>query len=219
MSYAILRMQKIKNVGGLGKHIDRSFEGETSVPQNASNLDVSNNIHWDKLGNSYTQKEWTEFTKTNPLSNRINNEIKSRYKLDRKIRKDAVKAIEYIMTSDQFKMQEIFSDENLYNSWVKDNKEFLELTYGKENIISMHLHLDELTPHIHAVVVPITDDGRLSAKSFINGKKDLSKQQTLYSEMMKKYGMERGELGSTQKHQKPNSRNFKTNQNYERSTN
>ena len=57
MSYAILRMEKLKgSLGGLGRHIDRSINGSVSVPENASLEYVSTNIHWDKYGNSYTQK-------------------------------------------------------------------------------------------------------------------------------------------------------------------
>ncbi|WP_299767003.1 MobV family relaxase [uncultured Dokdonia sp.] len=208
MSYAVMRLQKIKNSGALGKHIDRSSDGSISIPENASPITVANNIHWDKNGKSYTQNEWTLFSQANPLSKRINDEIKERYSLDKKIRKDAVKAVEYIMTSDHYKMNEIFKKPEVYSQWVKDNKAFLASIYGEENIISMHLHLDEQTPHMHAIVVPITDDGRLSCKSFVDGKRDLAEQQTQYSKLMEKYGMHRGQEGSTARHQKVNS-NYK----------
>lgn len=209
-------MQKIKNSGSLGRHIDRSSNGDVSVPGNASENSVKNNIHWDKNGTSYSQEEWTKFSEKNPLSSRINKEIKNRYKLDKKIRKDAVKAVEYIMTSDSIKMNEIFNNRELYTSWVKDNKTFLSKTFGEENIVSMHLHLDEQTPHMHVIVVPITNEGRLSCKSFIDGKKDLAQQQTDYAKIMKKYGMERGESGSTAKHQRVNSNINTQNKNYGR---
>ncbi|SEB51444.1 Plasmid recombination enzyme [Tenacibaculum sp. MAR_2009_124] len=205
MSYAVIRMQKIKNPGALGRHIDRSSEGDISIPINADSERVGTNIHWDKSGKSYSQEEWSKYSAQNPLSKRINDEINERYSVDKKIRKDAVKAVEYIFTSDTIKMNEIFNDEKLYRSWVKDNKDYLCNVFGKENIISMHLHLDEQTPHMHAIIVPITKDGRLSCKSFINGKKDLSQQQSDYAEVMKKYGMERGQLGSSAKHQRVNS--------------
>ncbi len=177
--------------------------------KNANPKEVNNNIHWDKNGISFTQNEWTQFTKHNPLNNRINNNINERYKLDRKIRKDAVKAIEIILTSDNQKMNEIFSNEDSYKSWINDNKEFVAEHFGgNENIVSMHLHTDETTYHMEIVITPITQDGRLSAKSFINGKKDLSKMQTAYANKMERYGMIRGEKGSSARHQKPNK--FKT---------
>ncbi|WP_010177350.1 MobV family relaxase [Aquimarina agarilytica] len=203
MSYAILRLNKIKSLSGsLGNHIDRcTSDGELCYPSNIQDRAILNNIHWDKNGQSYTQKEWANYCKKTPFQDRIQNEIKSRYKIQKNIRKDAVKAIDYIMTSDNAKMAEIFSDENLVQSWMKDNKTFLSETYGEENVLSMHLHLDETTPHLHAVIVPITNDGRLSAKEFINGRKSLAEQQTRYAELMEKYGMQRGEAGSKTKHE------------------
>ena len=77
MSYAVMRMIKLKsNLRGIGKHIDRSFQGETISPQNANPEESHRNIHWDNLGNSYTQKEWTEYTRTNNLQKRVNDNIK-----------------------------------------------------------------------------------------------------------------------------------------------
>lgn len=40
---------------------------------------------------------------------------------------------------------------------------WVEATFGKENVIGLHLHLDESTPHVHAVVTPIKDN-KLQAK-------------------------------------------------------
>lgn len=49
---------------------------------------------------------------------------------------------------------------------------------GKDNILGAAIHMDESTPHLHLDVVPLTADGKLSAKSFIDGPTDLSKKQT-----------------------------------------
>lgn len=215
MSYAIMRMEKLKgNLRGIGKHIDRSYNGTSISPSNANPNKIKNNIHWNADGIAYSQNEWTAYTKDKPLYKRIENKIKEKYTLKRQIRKDAVKAIEYIFTSDTLKMDEIMNDERMTANWMKDNKDFVAAIYGEENIISMHLHCDETTYHCEVVVVPITNDGRLSAKEFINGKKDLSAQQTSYAELMEKYGMERGQKGSPTKHQRPNSKNFNQSHNH-----
>ncbi|MGL4757619.1 MAG: plasmid recombination protein [Aeromonadaceae bacterium] len=47
-------------------------------------------------------------------------------------------------------------------------KEWAEQTFGAENVVGIHLHLDESTPHVHAVVTPIKD-GKLQAKAWLNG--------------------------------------------------
>ena len=35
---------------------------------------------------------------------------------------------------------------------------------GIENVINATVHMDEATPHMHLGIVPVTEDGRLSAK-------------------------------------------------------
>jgi len=212
-----MRVMKIKgDMRGIGKHIDRASNGQTESPQNANSEEINNNVHWDAKGTSYTQKEWTEYTKENPLKKRVNDRIKEGYKLDRKIRKDAVKGIELLLTSDHEKMTEIFSKEELYKSWINENKQWVSGHFGKDNIVSMSLHTDETTYHLEVVVTPITEDGRLSAKSFINGKKDLAEMQSSYSEAMSQFGMQRGEKGSSARHIPPSK--FKT-KNYEHNRN
>ncbi len=49
------------------------------------------------------------------------------------------------------------------DAWAKDSCGWLQKTFGKENVVSAVLHLDEKTPHIHATVVPITRGERRKA--------------------------------------------------------
>lgn len=58
--------------------------------------------------------------------------------------------------------------ENLFrnvdaNAWADRTLAFLDKTFGLRNVISAELHVDERVPHLHAIVVPITPEGRLSA--------------------------------------------------------
>lgn len=43
--------------------------------------------------------------------------------------------------------------------------------YGRENLLAASLHLDETSPHVHLLVTPIDDQGRVRQESFLNGKK------------------------------------------------
>lgn len=43
--------------------------------------------------------------------------------------------------------------------------------FGEKNIVSIELHTDESTPHVHCVVTPITAEGKLQAKTWMNGHK------------------------------------------------
>ena len=116
-----------------------------------------------------------------------------------KIRKDAVKAVEILCTAspEYFNGNEI--DDKLM-AFCGHAKEFINEQYGAENLISTDIHLDEKTPHIHFVVVPITKDGKLSAKTVCGNRKDYQKLQDDFSEKMKDLGLQRGIKGSTAKH-------------------
>ena len=83
--------------------------------------------------------------------------------------------------------------------WAKDIYDFCRREFGEENVVSFIVHLDELNPHAHAVIVPITKDGRLSAKDIFGGN-DMNQARTrmreLHSrlaEVNEKYGLERGD--------------------------
>lgn len=108
------------------------------------------------------------------------------------------------------------------NEWCKDNIEWLQDTFGKNNVASAILHLDEKTPHIHATVVPIVASKRRKAKSEDNnGKKkyrkkpkdtvrfcaddvmtrnNLERFQNTYAKKMEKYDLQRGIKGSDSRH-------------------
>ena len=65
---------------------------------------------------------------------------------------------------------------------------FFEQKFGKQNIISAVVHMDEATPHMHLCFVPLTKDGRLSSKELIGGPKGLSVlQDQFYVHMHNKY--------------------------------
>ena len=83
--------------------------------------------------------------------------------------------------------------------WATDIYDFCCREFGEENVVSFIVHLDELNPHAHAVIVPITKDGRLSAKDLFGGN-DMNqarlRMRELHSrlaEVNEKYGLERGD--------------------------
>ena len=75
--------------------------------------------------------------------------------------------------------------------WVKTQIEFLEKeNYGK--CVNAVLHLDESTPHIHALILPIVDN-KLNNKSFWRGKNSYGRLQDIYNASNSKFGLKRGE--------------------------
>jgi plasmid recombination enzyme len=107
------------------------------------------------------------------------------------------------------------------DEWCSDSIQWLQATFGKDNVVAAHLHMDEKTPHIHAAVVPIvTGERRKAKKEQTDGKRkyrkktnsvrlcadDLFNRQTLvayhdnYARVMAKYGLQRGVRGSEARH-------------------
>lgn len=63
--------------------------------------------------------------------------------------------------------------EEAYKAFFEESYEFLEKRYGKENVVSSYVHMDEVTPHMHFAFVPVTYDqkrgcNKVSAKEVIN---------------------------------------------------
>ena len=73
--------------------------------------------------------------------------------------------------------------------------DFIEKHQNPNTIISAVVHMDEKTPHMHLCFVPLTEDGRLSAKDIIGNKKKLTWwQDEFWKHMVKRYPeLERGE--------------------------
>ncbi len=186
--YAILRTNKIKSfqsVAGSGGHNFR-----TSNPGNADpskhdlneyliepeNKDVNQAVH-ARLDALNIQPKWFG-------NNHKNN---------------SVIALEIFMgTSDSFFENK---SEDFKKDWVNSNQKWLEKKFGRENVVSLTLHNDETTPHLHAHVIPITPDGRLSAKELIGGHKSRhAKLQTEYHKHVEHLGLARGEPNTKRKH-------------------
>lgn len=112
-----------------------------------------------------------------------------------KVRSNAVYAFEVCLgfkPADGKDWKDIIPKKDL-DKWCQENKKWLEEHFGKNNLKHLVLHMDESTPHLHALIVPINDKGRLSAKSFIDGPTDLSKLQTEYAkEVGVQFGLSRG---------------------------
>ncbi|WP_418354756.1 plasmid recombination protein, partial [Shewanella chilikensis] len=54
------------------------------------------------------------------------------------------------------------------------------------------MHRDETSPHLRAFVVPITADGRLSAKDYIGNRQKMTADQTSFAKAVQHLGLERG---------------------------
>jgi Plasmid recombination enzyme len=201
MGYAVLHINKGgKSAKGLGNHNDRQKDVLNADPQKrGENLHVVPTL--DEKGNpKFIIKKFANFTPEKDLQTRINDRIKEGYTGKKEIRQDAVKHLDIILTGSHTEMKAIEKDPEKLKTWIADNHRFIRDTFGRENLVGFAVHLDERTPHIHATVVPLTPDGRLSAKEMMGDRKKLQKLQTDYAVKMQPYGLERGIEGSTAVH-------------------
>ena len=140
--------------------------------------------------------------------------------IKRKITHDQVRVVRVVLSGTHEDMMDIQENGRL-DEWCSDSIQWLQATFGRENVVAAHLHMDEKTPHIHAAIVPIvTGERRKAKKEQEDGKRkyhkkantvrlcadDLFNRQTLiayhdnYARVMAKYGLQRGVRGSEARH-------------------
>lgn len=220
MSFAVFTAKKEKgNTGGLSTHIERrrwDAKQQKYVPYVPQCV-----IHPERsiLNKDYLLKDGQ--TRSQAIENRIKSAG-----IARKLKADAVKAINIICTSDHEKMAEIEAQGRL-DEWAHDCIDFCQERFGAKNVVSAVLHMDEKTPHLHITVVPIVEyapskrivkcedpnrkkrkykkqetKARLCAKDVWTPKKSVL-WQDLFADRMSKWGMVRGIEGSSQRRVEP----------------
>ncbi len=207
IQYAVCHLQRGSgNDSGMSCHIERkTADGKVYIPDNA-----------DKT-RTHLNRELIQFphgvrNRTDAVQYRIDHAG-----LHRKVGKNQTKAIRIILTGSHEQMMKIVQSGKL-GQWTDANLRWLKDTFGADNVVSCVLHMDEKTPHLHATVVPIvtgerkrksregekkyrTQTGpRLSADD-VMGRARLSIYQNTYAEAMREFGLQRGVVGSTAKHQ------------------
>ena len=115
----------------------------------------------------------------------------------RKIKDDAVLITSFILGSDKEFFDRITAEQQ--KQFFADCTDFFSERYGKENVVSAVVHLDESTPHLHFNLMPVTG-GRLCAKILFDRTALRDLQTDFYEAVGKKYGLKRGKEGSTAKH-------------------
>ena len=189
MSYAVIHVQKFKmnDVKGIQIHNQRESP-------NLKNLDIDR----ERTALNY------DLRSPEPVNynHKVKEIIKEGYTVDKAIRKDAVVMTGTLVTSDK----EFFSTLSLaeQKKYFQDAYDYLKERYGEKNIVAAVVHLDETTPHMHVISVPITEDGRLSAKTLFD-RKALRELQDELPKLLQDKGFEvkRGEPGSDKTHVTP----------------
>lgn len=177
MSFAICRVQK------MGKGSVKGIQIHDTRQQGLSHTNPD--IDWERSSFNYD---------LHPAQNKnYNQAVKERIEqlhLKRAVRKDAVVMAQVLVTSDNAFFRGLSEEEQ--KSFFQDSYDFLANRYGAENVISATVHLDEQTPHMHFNFVPVTADGRLSAKAVLTRQALIEQQDLFISSVGSKYGLQRG---------------------------
>lgn len=183
VGYAVVHMMKIKSgaVGGIQSHNNREHEPKTNpdvdMSRSEDNYDL---VPCDNYKRSIKEK----------LSNFVES--------SRAVRKDAVVVCNFIVTSDNETMNALGADRQ--REFFQDSVKWFSDRYGADRVLNATVHMDETTPHLHIGVMPITQDGRLSAKAIFT-KTEMKAIQTEFArDVGEKYGLERGVEGSERTH-------------------
>ena len=118
------------------------------------------------------------------------------------VRKDAVHMCGLIVSSDSAFFEKLTPEDTC--RFFEESKAFLTEFVGPENVISAMVHMDEKTPHMHFLHVPVTPDGKLSAKTLYT-RESLKRLQTELPRHLQSRGfdVQRGveqEPGAAKKH-------------------
>lgn len=205
MSYAVLHIMKASgSCNAIARHIERTTQPDNAHPE-LRHLNRDDFIRYPDgvvgLGAA--------------IQHRLDNAG-----LKRKIGKNQVLALHVLMTSDGDALRRL-ADEGRLDEWAQSSVRWAKQTFGEDNVVAAHLHMDEQTPHLHVTVVPIVtaerkkkaseakakkryrtkpkDGPRLSANDIMT-RDNLTRFQDTYAEAMERFGLERGIRGSEARH-------------------
>ena len=179
--FAILRFAKYKGpeISNIEAHNERTKEKYASNPD----VDLSrskDNFHIIQPTDKYRS---------------MSEALIKQYECPR-VRSDSVRIVETLITASPefFKGKKKSEIRGFFEHAVG----FLKQELGEDRLVSAVVHMDEKTPHMHVSFVPITEDGRLSAKEIVGNKKKLTEwQDGFWQHMAEKYpDLERGKSAS-----------------------
>ena len=179
--YAIFRFKKYKGpeIGRIEAHNERRKEEYASNPD----IDLSRtqyNFHIIEPTDRYRK---------------MSEALIKQYGCPR-VRSDSVRVVETLITASP----EFFEgkSEQEIRAFFQHAVTFLKTELGEDRLIAAPVHMDEKAPHMHLSFVPITKDGRLSAKDIVgNCKKLTAWQDRFWLHMVSIYpDLERGESAS-----------------------
>lgn len=205
MSFAVLHINKASgSATAIARHIERSSQPDNAHPE----LRHLNRDDFIRYPEGIADLEGA-------IRHRI-----AHSGITRKVADNQVLALNVLMTSDGEALRRI-ADEGRLDEWAAVSIGWAKRTFGEDNVVGAHLHIDERTPHLHVTVVPIvTTERKKKAKEAKATKRyrkkaanaprlcaddlmqrdKLTAYQDTYAEAMRQFGLERGIRGSEARH-------------------
>lgn len=178
MNFAILRVQKLKAAVSVRRSMKHAFR-----EQDTPNADPERTLQNTHFGPQSVAEGMRAFNA----------------RLPEKVRKNAVLAIEYLITGSPEAMHAKTRPEQ--DRYFQDALSWLQERHGAENVVYAGIHRDETTPHMYAYVVPLDERGKLNCRHFLGGAKALSQMQTDFVDRVGQvHGLARGIEGSKARH-------------------
>lgn len=180
MKYVIYRTQKLKAAVSIRRSLKHAFREQETPNADSGKQHLNEHIGAHSANDAMmkVRKRWPE-----------------------KRRKDAVLAIEHLVTASpewfkgkSRKEQNMFFKDAL--NWIKDK-------FGHDNVIYAGVHRDETSPHMYVYSVPLDEStGRLNCKKWLGGPKAMVQLQDEIGELGKNFGLKRGKRKSKARHKK-----------------
>lgn len=187
MAFQVLHMQKINHaaLSGVQSHNRREHESKTN-----KDIDYSRsgeNFELENISNGMTYNR--------AFKNRL-----EEVGYTRKLRNDVVGCGSFVISASA----EFFEGKSNVEikQYFEDASEFVKGKYGAENVLYASVHLDENTPHMHMGIVPITENGKLSAKEVFSKQNGFDMLQTEFNAFLnaRGYDLEKGQKTENTKH-------------------
>lgn len=201
MSYQVIRVEKLNSAARLSGRLKHALRER--VPENAAREQQGDNTFrvYDSADRPIAVEGLTGAERTARAMARF------RSLLPPKFRKDAVQAIELVVTASHDIMAS--SPRKGQDAYLASALKWVEKRFGGAmNMVAYAVHRDETTPHLSIFLVPRVIRERegqkvvsLSAKAYTGGPKDLAQLQTdFHQDVGSKFNLERGRHHSPASH-------------------
>ena len=209
--YAIIRIEKhttLGTVAGIGHHLDRTRETPNADPERG---------HLNRTWDGHSWVEWGgQPREPGAHLQAMKARLEDFQRRGGRIQANAVIALEVLLSASPEAFRSPGFD---FEGWLAAQAEYVAKRFGQRNVVSLVLHRDEETPHVHAIVIPeierIERRGNkkttkppkpkppkpaLAASQWVGSRALLSELQSDYAAAMSRFGLHRGKERSGARH-------------------